>query len=28
VAAVARNADLDTVFYTQGERMGVTLKKS
>ena len=27
VAAVVRNADLDTVFYTQGEGMGVTLKK-
>ena len=27
VMAVARNADLDTVFYTQGAGMGVTLKK-
>jgi len=27
VAAIARNADLDTVFYTQGAGMGVTLKK-
>ena len=27
VAAVARNADLDTVFYMQGAGMGVTLKK-
>jgi hypothetical protein len=27
VAAVKRNADLDTVFYMQGAGMGVTLKE-